>query len=286
MERDAPGERGARGPAAQLGLVRTGPGDRHVQPRVGLGGVEQHVEALVGVQEPADVAGARGGGRTDYAGVLGGAAVGAGVVLLRGGRLDAQPDDVRGRGQPLAAEHLAGLGVADADRAGAAQGEPLPPPERRRVPLVEVLRGVQDVRGADPAQRPEQQDLGGGERRGLLVQVQDVPVLAERPPDRPRVVEEHVRVRAEGADPDDVLARPRLQVDVAAALGPGARAERADGEPAGAQGVLPPAPRRDDGAVGDPQDAHGDHRAGHRDNSDNWGKRFTRPAWVKRRPPR
>ena len=70
---------------------------------------------------------------------------------------------------------------------GVAQGPPLQPAERRRVALVDVLGGVEDVRRALPAQPPQQQDLGGRQREGLLVDVDDVVGPAERAPQRERV---------------------------------------------------------------------------------------------------
>ena len=124
-------------PRAQVPVLRPRPGDPETESRLPGHGLEQDVDALVPC-ETTDVAhldrsvGRRGSGRA------------RGEV--RG--IDAQSDEHGSPGEALAGDDPARGGVADADGAGAAQGPPLEPAEGGRVSLVDVLRGVEAVRGA------------------------------------------------------------------------------------------------------------------------------------------
>ena len=71
--------------------------------------------------------------------------------------------------------------------------------------LLEVLRGVEHVRRSLPAQGAAQ-DLGGGEGERLLVDVDEVPMLAERAPQGARVVDEQCGVGSRGPQAGDRLA--------------------------------------------------------------------------------
>ena len=170
--------------------------------------------------------------------------------------VDPEREEPRGAAQTLPGEDLTGLGVADVRPGRAAQGDSLEPAKGDRVALVDVLRGVEDVRGPQPAQGAEQEDLGDGEAARLLVEVEEVPVLAEEPPHRPGVVGEGVRVVPHGGRPGDDLVRGGDEVDVAPALVPPPRGEEVDVDARGAQPALPLPPGVDDPVVGDPQDPH------------------------------
>ena len=143
-------------------------------------------------------------------------------------------------GKPLALADAAGLGVADAQPGGVAQRPPLEPAERRRVALVDVLGGVQDVRRPLAAQPPQQQDLGGRQGERLLVDVDDVVRPAEGAPQRQRRVDEQRRVASPGAEAGHRLARTgrrgprrsRPRSSAGRSAGRPRRRERAGGAPA------------------------------------------------------
>ena len=202
QERHPIGQVGLRGPPTK----RSGRGTVTGEGELDLGHtgnrVEQDVDTLV-VGEPPGVAhdgGAPRGGRVGRA--------------LQRGDVDAERDEVGSAREPTPFDQRPGGGVAHADRPGATEGPPLERPERRGQALLEVLGGVQRIRGSLPPQGPQREDLRGGEGERLLVDVDEVPGLSEGPPQRARVVDEQSGM----AIPRSARPRPARR--------PGARAGR------------------------------------------------------------
>ena len=177
---------------------------------------------------------------------------------VRGEDRGIQPerDDLRAPRETAPHEHLAGRPVADAHPGRAAQRPPLHHAEGQGEPLVEVLRAVEDIGRMPCAHRPHEQHLRGGERERLLVQVDDVPWVPERPPEGPWVIEEQGGVSADRGDPLDRFAGARDQTDRHTGLVPHASGEGPDVVAAAAQPSLALAPGVDNGAVAHPQNPH------------------------------
>ena len=197
QEVDSAGDTKRVSPAAQLTLEGPGPGAAQSQAIVTCHGLEQHGHAL-GSGQTADVA------HLDQL---------RNSVPRRGGtehrRIDSKRYDARYPGEPLASHDLARLAVAHTDACRVTEGPSLEPPEWDWVALLEVLRGVERVGGALPPKQSDEQDLGGGEGKGLFVHIDDVPLTVERSPHRPRVVDEERGVSAPGANAADPLTRAR-----------------------------------------------------------------------------
>ena len=168
--------------------LRTGAEDVGAEPVVEGHRAEEHVDPLV-ADEPADESDPTG----TRSGAHGPAARNRSTSTPRG-RSSHSPVE------SLAPEDLTRLRVARVGPGRPAQGGPLQPAERRRVPLLDVLGRGEDeghARGPQPAQ---DHDLGDGQPERLLVQIDQVPVPgSEQPPQRPRVVEEEIRMPAHRA---------------------------------------------------------------------------------------
>ena len=173
--------------------------------------------------------------------------------------IDAQWDHARSARQALGHSDATGLDVADADAGGAAQRPSLEPPERERVAFLEVLRGVEGVRRPLSAQPTDQQELGGGEREGLLVYVDDVPTTAHRAPDGSGIVDEQSGVASPGTYAVDPFPRSGSQAHLCTPLVPRLGAEQGHVDTEASEGTFPLAPRINDCAVGNaenPQPVH------------------------------
>ncbi|MPM93550.1 hypothetical protein SDC9_140689 [bioreactor metagenome] len=83
------------------------------------------------------------------------------------------------------------------------------------------------------------------------MEVEDVPVLPESPPDRSGVVEEEGGMAADRRRGTDLLVRPGSQLDDLAALVPASRGERGDLDAGSCQCAFPFPPGVDDSAVED-----------------------------------
>jgi len=147
----------------------------------------------------------------------------------------------------------------DAGRVGAArrnagclaERRSLEPAERHGVALAEVLRRIEHHGHAAcaAAQGTQQEDLGGREGERLLVEVQDVPVFAERSPDRTRVVNEEGGVVTNRSDADHVLALARVEGHRRAARVPALGAQQGDVDAEGRERAFATPPLVDNGAV-------------------------------------
>ena len=106
------------------------------------------------------------------------------------------------------------------------------------------------------AEPPEREHLGSGECERLLVDVDEVPGLAHRAPDRTRIVEEERRMPPDRRDAGDRLAGARLQAHHPPAFGPLARAQQGHVDAEVAEGAFAPPPLVHDGAMRYSQHAH------------------------------
>ena len=141
QEVDSVGDPKRVSPAAQLTLEGPGPGAAQSQAIVTCHGLEQHGHALVSGR-----AGRRSPPRSPPSTASRGAA-GRNIVGI-----DAERDDARHPGEPLALARCARLAVAHADACRVTEGPRLEPAEWRRVALLEVLGGVEHVGRPLPAQ--------------------------------------------------------------------------------------------------------------------------------------
>ena len=166
-------------------------------------------------------------------------------------RVDAERDHPRAPREALLLDDASRVGVAGRDAGCLAERPPFEPPERHGVALAQVLRGVEHDRRATvaAAEGSQQQDLGGREREGLLVEVEDIPVLAKRSNDRSRIVGEEGGVAAEGPYPDDAFPVAGLEGHGGAAGVPARGAQQVDVDAERRDRPLATPPLVDDGAV-------------------------------------
>ena len=153
----------------------------------------------------------------------------------RGEVLDvhAEGDLDRPAPEALAPDDAAGGGVADRHAGGVAEGPALQPAKRRRVPLVDVLGGIEQERLVAAAQEAQEKDLGGGQAAGLLADVEHVPRPAEEPPEGTGVEDEQARMPPEGPHPGDESVAADVEVDRSTALVPHRRGRQAGHRPPG-----------------------------------------------------
>ena len=189
--------------------------------------------------------------------------------------VDAQTNNRYRRSQPAAHGDATGLRVAHRQSGHASQCPPLGPSEREREPLRNVLRGVEHERSgrASSCEAPDPtkyEEFHGRQRVRLLVQVDDVPVLAQCAPQRSWRVCEQVRVCPDGANADDEVVFGRVQPNHHAALIPFPSGEQGHLMPGGDQLAFPLAPTVHNGTVGHAQDFHLGDSARWRDDTRPW----------------
>ena len=114
--------------------------------------------------------------------------------------IDTEPDHRNITGKTLPAKDLTRVVVAHVRPSGAAKRRPLDPTKRQRKALLDVLRSVEGDRRLLSRQAKKQTHFQCGETRRLLMNVDDLRAMCpQRPPDRPRVVQEHVRMTTDRA---------------------------------------------------------------------------------------
>ena len=137
-----------------------------------------------------------------------------------------------------------------------AQRYPLHPSKRQWIALEDVLRRVQRDGRWHPRQPAQAQDLEGREAARLLVRVDQIERSAPQgPPQRSRVVQEHVRSASDGPGNDDEVVGSGLARHVSAALVPSRRAHERDIDAARPKLAIAGAPGAHHARLVDPQNS-------------------------------